>query len=50
MSEAILPAASMLEGCGISVSWTRAVLYCMLGAIHRTVLVQNYLAEIWIDD
>jgi ribonuclease HI len=49
-SEAILPAKSILAGCGLSVSWTRAVLFSMLEAAHRRYPVEHYFIDSWVDD
>ena len=37
-SAAIIPATSILAGCGLSVAWTRAVLHAMLDEAHKQYL------------
>jgi hypothetical protein len=49
-SEAIPPAKSILAGCGLSVSWTRAVLFGMLDAAHRQYPAEHYFVDSWVDD
>jgi hypothetical protein len=49
-SEPILPAQSILAGCGLSVSWTRAVLFSMLEVAHRRYPVEHYFVDSWVDD
>ena len=34
-SDPVYPASSILAGCGMSVAWTRAVLYQLLDDVHR---------------
>ena len=50
LSEIVYPSGSIIAGCGLSVSWTRATLYDMLDEAHRGFRPQEVTTESWVDD